>query len=1170
MIKWTQAQANAIHARGGTVLVSAAAGSGKTAVLVERVIEMLLDEQDPVDVDRLLIVTFTNAAAAEMRERIGKAFITQLKLHPDNQHLLRQQMLLPGAKICTIDAFCKDLVQENFYKLHIAQDFRLLDENEKKIMEEECAASVLEWFYEEAEPAFLSLVELLSSARNDHALQQHILKLHEYIMAHPFPERWLQEMAGKYQSDKELDQTLWCQMIQTHKTNALCYMKKQLMHCCTAIQTDPVLFEKVQPILEDDIAQIENALRPLPWDETMQALQSIAFARFPSIRGYGDDPTKNQVCEIRQEVKASLKPLLSLYCATAEEHRADMQKLAPIVEALARVVWRFHQVLMERKMTDNHFTFSDIEHFALHLLVQETEDAYQCTDLAFQLRSRYAQILIDEYQDTNRAQDLLFQSISDGNNLFMVGDVKQSIYRFRQAMPQIFTEKKEQFSHYDGRTYPAQIVLDENFRSRPEICGFINYIFTLLFSKEVGELEYNADEYLNAGAVYEKETPAPVSIHILESDGIDKKQTDAYEAEYLARLIRSKIQAGETVAEKGGGHRNITYGDFAILFRSAAAHIPNYISVFQQYGIPVSSEATSDFFNTPEVVTILSLLRVLDNPLQDIPLLSIMLSPIFGFTPDELSVMKIEDRFSTLYTSISHFAKNGDLKTQKFLQTLEHLRTYSVAMPAGTFIRTVYDEISYRAIAQSMGEPEQRLANLHLLLEYADAFEASGRRGLSAFIRYIDKIKESGQKMNAANVQNGSTNAVKMMSIHRSKGLEFPVCIIAGTNRIYNTSNLRESVLLHPELGAGLKVQNEELLYQYPSIPYHAIRLANKNAEMSENLRVLYVAMTRAKEQLLLMVTTDKLQRKLGKLATSVSAGELNSYLVGNTTSDADLLLRCALLHPDGKSLRRLCGAEVTTHHNDTAPLHIKVVHDLEQLSVQATEQEPAAVEPELVHTIQERLNYEYPYKVLSGIAAKRNASSLDESVTDFHYFAASRPAFLSADGLTAAQKGTAMHRFMQHCSYHNAFCDLSKEADRMLELGFLSDAERTALSEKKLASFFYSDFAQRIYRADRVMREIKFAAFVPAGSVYTQLAGISEEQIYVQGIADCVFVEQGQMVVVDYKTDHIKNEDVLLERYRNQLQFYCRALEETYQMPVKECYLYSFYLERPLRYDFI
>lgn len=1168
MPKWTPAQQNAIDARGGTVLVCAAAGSGKTAVLVERVIQLLLEEAQPVDVNRLLIVTFTNAAAAEMRERISKALSAQILLQPGNQHLLRQQMLLPGAKICTIDAFCKDLVQENFYRLPIAQDFRILDESERTVMEEEAAAAVLERLYQEESPAFLSLVELLSSSRNDDALNYYIMKLHDYVMAHPFPNQWLDRMVGMYAENIPLDKSIWAALIQAHTRSALSYLCRQLERCDALLACDAVLSDKIRPVIANDLFQINALLRTDGWDQTINAFDQLTFQRFPTIKGYADHPEKNHVMAVRKEIKKTMESLRALYCATVQEHKEDMVRLAPIVAVLAEAVKQFHQTLAQRKQGENALSFADIEHYALKLLVAEKGDTFERTELALELRHQYDQILIDEYQDTNRAQDMLFQALSNDDNLFMVGDVKQSIYRFRQAMPQIFTEKKESFARYDGRSFPAQIVLDQNFRSREQVCKFINFIFETLFSKEVGELTYSSEEALHCGAGYPDSAEPSVGVHILNAPGLSAKDSDTYEAEYLARLIRDKIKAGTLVSDKAGGQRRAEYGDFAVLFRSASAHIPNYIKVFKQYGIPVSSEAGSAFFETPEIVTMLSLLRVLDNPMQDIPLLSVMMSPLFGFTPDELGLMKIEDRKSALYTCVSHYAKTGDVKTQRFFETLNRLRTYSVTMPAGSFVRKVFGETSYVAIAKSMGEPRQREANLNLLLEYADYFEQSGKKGLSAFIRFIDKVSESGQKLGGANVRSGNQKAVSLMSIHRSKGLEFPICILAGNSRKYNNASIRENLLLHPELGAGLKVHNEALLYQYASVPYNAVRLAIKNAEMSENLRVLYVAMTRAREQLILLMTENHLERRLVKLAGAVSSGALSSYLVGNMASDGELLLSCVLLHKDAELLRQLAGTDVRLKPSGF-PLDVRIVKELEEAAQEVGLVSAVPADPQLVQKIKEKLTFHYPFTQLANVAAKRNASSLDEKKADQTYFAVSRPAFLSSDGLTSAQKGTAMHAFMQHCDYQAAKSDVNAEAERMLSKGFLNERERQVLAQEKLAGFFHSSFAERIFRADKVMREIKFAAFVNAAEIYPELKQ-SEEQIYIQGIADCVFIENGSMVVVDYKTDRVKEEDELLSRYRNQLRFYCTALENTYQMPVKECYLYSFYLDRPLQYDFI
>lgn len=1169
MPDWTPAQHSAIQAEGGTVLVSAAAGSGKTAVLVERVIRIILDENNPTDVDQMLIVTFTNAAAAEMRERIGKALAAQIFLHPDNQRLYQQQMLLSSAKICTIDAFCKDLVQQNFHLFSIPQDFRILDESEKRLLEGETATAVLEALYDEGEPAFFSLVELLSSAKNDSGLHNAILKLHDYIMAHPFPSLWLDQMSDMYQSPKPLEETVWANVITQHTKNVLNHITAQLQSCRQVILEDSVLAEKLAPVLTDDILLFETlSAHTAEWDLIHDQLQGFAMSRFPSIRGYADNPIKNYVASVRKEAKKSIDTLSSFYCATTRDHLEDMQRLAPSVAMLAQAVKRFQTMLWQKKQELGALSFADIAQLALHLLIEEGDGGPHRTPFASEQQTKYRAILIDEYQDTNKAQDMLFDALSDGTNLFMVGDVKQSIYRFRQAMPQIFMEKKETFSHYDGHAFPAQIILDQNFRSHAAICAFINFISSLLFSKEVGELEYNQDEQLNPGASFPASPVAPVSLHVLKADGLSAKDADKYEAEYLANMIKAKISSGEVITGKNGVPRPISYGDIAILFRSASAHIPNYVQVFKEHGIPVSSEAAVDFFSAPENATILSLLRVVDNPMQDIPLLSVMLSPLYGFTPDELAQLRIAQRTGAFYTCVMNGMHTSDCKTAGFLDAIARFRTYSVTMPVGAFIRKIYDETAYPAIASSMGEAAQRTANLNLLIEYAENFELTGSKGLSAFIRYIDRIRESGNKLSAANTQSRGAKAVKMMSIHRSKGLEFPVCILAGNSRKYNTSNTRENLLLHPQYGAGLKVHDETLLYQYASVPYQAVRLAIQNAEMSENLRVLYVAMTRAKEQLICVCTEPALEKKLAKLAPAVSSGNISSYVVGSAACDSDLLLCCGLLHKDGAALRALAGVAIPGREA-TFAADIQVIIPAAQEPTGNEQPTASSSDPNLVAAIEDKLRYEYPYTAFASIAGKCNASQLDIQKNPSSAFVASRPAFLSDTGLTPAQRGTAMHLFMQHCDYELARSNLAAEADRMEQLGFLTPIQRAALAEEKLHTFFNSAFAARIFLSDQVMREIKFASYIETDQLYPDLPPCSEK-IYVQGIADCAFIEKDGLVVVDYKTDREKREADLLTRYENQLRFYCKTLERIYHLPVKACYLYSFYLDKPLQFDFI
>lgn len=1170
MTRWTEAQKQAIDSEGGTLLVSAAAGSGKTAVLVERVIRKVT-EKHGCDLDELLIVTFTNAAAAEMRERIGKAISERIAKDAGNPRLLRQQMLLPGAEICTIDAFCQNFVREHFYMLGIGRDYSIIDSADLEVMENEVLACVLDECYEQGKEGFYHLVELLSSSKNDAFLMTAVKKLYTYIMAHPFPEAFLDEICAKYEEEcNDISQTVWGALLFEYAKTVLAFCRDQLDGVLTLFECDEILSEKFSPLIISEREEI-SALLALAaaggWDAFCARLHAVVFQRAPSVRGYADHPDKTSGMAKRKLVKENIVKLQDLFTGSSAENCRDIGMLRDVVRALTDTVRLFMHALSEEKQRVNLYSFADVEHFALDLLVSRAGASYVLSDLAKDMKSRYREILVDEYQDTNKAQDMLFEALSNGKNLFMVGDVKQSIYRFRQAMPQIFTEKKNAYHYYETGAYPAKIILDKNFRSREGVCDFINFVFRNLMSAEVGELEYNSDEALHAGTPYPALDLSAVEMHILENQSEKQTSADELEGAYIAALIRQKVESGELICDKNMKIRPVEYGDFAILMRSANQHMSVYAEQMKKAGVPVTAQDGMPLFECPEILTVVSLLRVLDNAMQDIPLLAVMMSPIFGFTGEELSRMRIENRHTAFYTCVVNYAASHGGKAAAFLAEIDRLRMYCGVMPLAALIRKIYDVTSYIAVAASMGNARQRRANLLLFAEIADTYEKNGKKGLSSFIRMIDRMDTGKSGTGSAQLQGADGNAVQIMSVHRSKGLEFPICILAGCARAFNNQDLNDRLLVHPELGAGMKVLDPSGLYYYNSIAYNAVRIAIKNAEKSESLRVLYVAMTRARVQLITVMTFRDVDKKLEKAGGSITGNAIDSFVVGSAACEADWLLGCALLHKDGGALRAAAG--INEHAlSCQGDLSVQIVRDF---SVSSEEEQaddiPVSCDEGLVSQIRTLTAYRYPHAALSGLAAKRTASSLDEAEFEYEYFAMSRPSFMEADGLSAAQKGSAVHAFMQHCDYNCAHRGVSEEALRLLHGGFLSQKEFDALDIVKLDRFFAGSFAARIFASDKVLREIRFSTFVKANEIYDVSCG-DDEKIFVQGIADCVFIEDGEFIVVDYKTDQVSSEQQLLGRYEKQIGFYAKALERMLKMPVKEIFLYSFYLDKPIRYN--
>lgn len=1162
MPKWTPQQSNAINAENRNILVSAAAGSGKTAVLVERVIRMITDKKNPVDIDKLLIVTFTNAAAAEMKFRISKSLKGILKENPSDSNIRRQLSLISNAKICTIDSFCINLVRENFYDLGINSDFTNLDESELSLLEDGIIDDVLNDYFDKGDSEFISLIEMFTTPNNDKAIVTVLKRILRFIYAQPFPYVWFDKMTELYNPDITFEQSVWFEYLKNEISFLLEFSSKLATVNFEIISSMLTYKDKKQQdnfltLAGDDITEISrfsNALEK-SWDDLVNE-RPADFKRMPSSAKIPEDLLINNIKQSRDIYKKILKEdIPSFLISSKEDYKNDMKVLYPLLNKLKELVCEIDNRLMEIKLDRNAFSFSDIEHFAIQLLFNCDENGdITKTDLACSLSEHFYEILVDEYQDTNEAQDLLFTYLSNGKNLFVVGDVKQSIYRFRLAMPNIFNEKRKSYSDYceSDSFESSKIILDKNFRSRQGICSYVNFVFSILMSERVGEITYDENEYLNYGADYKDTDVLSAQIKILYN--VKGENTAKKEAAYIAQTIQNKINSGELIKD-GDTYRPVEYGDFVILMRSLKNRVDDYYQVLTDYGIPVICDNSTNLFDNNEIKIILSLLRTIDNPTLDIPLLATMMSPIYSFTADELAQIRIDNKIKSFYFSV---IKSDNEKVKTFLDDIRNLRKLSVTMSVAGFIRYIVEDKGIISLSNAMGNGEQRYQNILKLISFADNFDKGDNVGLTSFIRYIDKIIESDKSVESASAVLSGENAVSIMSIHHSKGLEFPICIFAGASRIYNKQDLSDKLLLNTKFGFGLKRHNEENLYQFQSIPYSVIKNKNSFELMSENLRVLYVAMTRAKEQFITFVTCNDIEKKLAKLSGYICLGKVDPYICKKVTNDADFLLLCGLLHKDGGKLREISGfTEKPLISDFDMDIELKDDFDIESTEVKP-EFEPYS--EETLKKISDRLSYHYERAPLSKINAKMTASSLDDSENSFEFITSSKPAFLSKSEMTPAQRGTAMHTFMQFCNYEKARLDLEEEINRLKENGFITEEQAEGLDRKRLSSFFNSDFAERMFCSDRIYREIKVTSFVKADEIY---GNGFDDNVLIQGIADCVFEEKGKLVLVDYKTDRVKDEKELLERYKKQIAFYKSAIEKTLQKPVKETVLYSFHLQK-------
>lgn len=1157
--KWTNAQENAINAKNSNILVSAAAGSGKTAVLVERVIKMITDPYSPVKLDELLIVTFTNAAAAEMKSRIFKSLNEKLKEFSNDTNIQNQLALLPSAKICTIDSFCINLVRDNFFKLNITQDFKILDTPEQMLLEQTAVDFLVEELYENEENDFSLLVEAMSKSKNDSELTTVIRKISEYINAHPYPMQWLYEMVEMYNPDTPLDATYWKEYAYSEISDVLDFAFQLINSSRNALSLDDEMYDGYMNMLNEDEAvfvRIKDSLET-NWDNVKSVIESASFSTMPSKRGYVSE-AKELISNNRNIYKKDLfsKDLLPVVCVNQQDYKYDCQQIYPVLKLLVKAIEKYNEKLRELKDEIESYTFSDIEHFAIELLFKYENGYYVRTELAEEYKNQFYEILVDEYQDTNSAQDKLFEMLSNDKNRFMVGDVKQSIYGFRLAMPQIFNNKKTTFDPYETENSTNQkIILDKNFRSRKGICEFTNFVFSNLMSEKVGEMEYTNEEYLNSHDAYLPTNVPCAQLTLVQTP--ENEDKDEFEAVQIAKLIQSKINSKEQI-QQGEGHRDVRYGDFAILLRTTKDRLPKYSKVLTEYGIPVVSNNKTNLFENNEIVILLSLLRVVDNPAQDIPLLATLMSVLYGYTADDIATAKVNASGKNLFASVS----NSKEIFNAFLNDLDKYQKYAASMSVESFLRQVINETSYLSLISAMGNSEQRRLNVMKLIDLAKRFDSGQNVGLTAFMRFIDSVVDSGVGIESATLSNANDNCVQIMSVHQSKGLEFPVCILAGAAHSYNMRDLYNLVQLNPNYGIGLKVHNEEGMYRYNSLQYSCIKSMNLYASLSESLRVLYVAITRAKEQFISFVSCSDIDKYVSNLANKIVDGKLLPNVLKRISSDGDFLTLCALIHKDGIELRNKSSNYIPYDSDFDFDMKISFALDSDDF----VPENEVAVESsdETVNAIKEKLNFTYNRYQLANFVSKRAASSLDDKEKGFEYFAKAIPAFLDKDSMTAAQKGTAMHAFMQFCKYESAKNSLDDEINRLVNASFITQEQAESLDKAKLSKLFNSSFGERLFSSDSIYREIKVSSCVPVCEVEdTEFT----DSVLIQGIADCVFEENGELVLVDYKTDKVENEEQLLDRYKKQVAFYRNAVEKTLNKPVKEALLYSFYLDKECIY---
>ncbi len=1173
----TPQQRAAVENRGGSLLVSAAAGSGKTRVLVDRLFRYVMEER--YNVDDFLIITYTRAAAAELRSKIATELSRRMGQTPGDAHLRRQLLRVYQADIKTVDAFCTALLRENTHLLAreedrhaLTPDFRVLDDNEAVLLRRRCLDRTLSGFYETLTPGGEQLADTLGAGRDDSDLVELVLEVYNKLQSHASPEQWLRQSRTAWESPAaSFDATPYAQALLAVIRRRSAHWADQLRQGAERAEGDAALEAGYGAKLLEASRGFYALSRAPGWAGARELAASVAFPKLVTPKGRKEDPLVVSLKGLWEGAKAALKPLRSWLDVSGDEALEDLQAVAPAMLALLDLTAEFSQVYRREKLRLNAADFSDQEHLALTLLVRPDGSP---TELGEQVSARYAEILVDEYQDTNEVQNAIFRAVSKGgNNLFTVGDVKQSIYRFRLADPTIFLRKYAAFKPHTeaGEGEERKIVLSRNFRSRQEILDAANFVFQNILSVEMGELVYDGDASLHFGAdYYPPRTDCSTEFHLITARQKSAENPHPVkkllaEARFTARRVRELLDGGYPVTAPDGSLRPCKPEDIVILMRSPGSRTAAFATALAERNIPCSFQEESGFFETMEVSTTVALLELIDNPRQDVPLISVLRSPIFGFTPDRLAEIRAAAPDGDFYEAVS---RSEEEDCAAFLETLRALRLAARDMSVHRLLWHIYNRLNLLGLFGAQDHGLERRENLISLARQAEKFESGGCRGLFAFVTQLRRLLEAGKAPPASS--GSAAGGVRLMSIHKSKGLEFPIVILADLDHAFSRQDFGASVLVHPTLGLGpLRVDLERKI-RYPTLARAAVEETVRRENLAEEQRVLYVAMTRPKEKLILIDSLYFAQTRLQRLAVS-AACPVPPEAVAACRTFGEWLLLPLLCRPEGEPLRRLAGAEVSVTPGSGATWEI-AVHDSEDyrdppLRPGLTEEEGAAevpFDPEL-------LAFEYPYRRESALPAKLTATQLkgrplDQEIAENaahtpYLRPLSQPKFRREEkGLTPAERGSATHLVLQYLDFGDPGVPGQIAALEQKEL--LTRQQAQAVDVPALERLLASPLAEELRAAEaagrKPLREYRFTLLVPAREYDPQAA--EEDAILLQGVADLCFETEGGLTVVDFKTDHVFTPQEITdrtERYRPQLEAYSLALTRVLEAPVTRRVLY-------------
>ena len=1143
-IQFTPAQSAAITARGGSLLVSAAAGSGKTRVLVERVVGLITDPVSPVEADSLLIMTFTNAAAAKLRADITTRLAEEVRAHPGDMRLRRQQLLLQRAAIGTVDAFCLHFVQQHFAALDVPPDFATAEEAELARIEQETLSAILETAYTDAD--FRAFADLYDRGRTDNTAGNAVLELYHFSRALPHPAEALQQFAAMWQQDAPPQDTPWGQNLLAISLQRAEGARALLQAAARTAAQDEAADFAYTAVLQEDADRVTwlcQVLEKRDWDKSVAALGEFdtAWRRAGRIKGGKDgNPCAFAASELRARAKKQIESLRTdfLLC-TGEEYAADRRRAAPLVAALVRVTQQFADACFAAKCEEKLLDYADFEHLTLDLLL--TPDNRR-TPLCRTVSSRYSAVLVDEYQDTNALQDAIYFALArpEGDNLFFVGDIKQSIYRFRQADPQVFVDKQQRWQAYpQPAPLPASLALDANFRSAPGVIAGINYLFEVFFSQGLGGVEYGDGQRLVVG---NKTTDYR---GFCEVDVIDGAGAEG-DAAAIAARIQTMVSEGFAVRDKAA-QRPCRYDDFCILLRGRG-DFAVYEAALRTAGIPVFADTAADLLDEPHIRPFAALLRVIDNPAQDIPLAAVLLSPMFPYTADDLVTLRGSCPGGSLYGAVLY---GGQPRFAPFLETLAEFRRLARTLPVDALLEELLARTGYLAAVGALPEGARCREDLQSFCAWA---ASAGRTGLPGVIRAMDAAQQNGGLTQSTGGQT-RPGCVSIMTVHRSKGLEFPVVFVANTSHQFNQSDAIRPVLTHSKLGVGVMLRAGSTAKRYKTLPYAALAQAIRTETLSEEMRVLYVALTRAQDALIITIPLKKTDSALKTPALCAHAEATGPEAMQSMNSWAGWLLTATLLHPHSDALWAHTG--LLPHYLPTrVPLTVRLLAAPEAAPAPAEAPAPAP-DAALLDTLRQSFAWHSPRAPLQKIPAKVSVSAVAHAARPV---ALERPAFLQKSGLTGAERGTAIHAFMQSVPFDGPAPDLDAEVQRQIDARLLDPALADKLDLDRVRPFFESAVWRRIRHAKAVLREEPFITALPAAQI-TPEAGECEAEVLVQGIADLVLVYDDHAEILDYKTDRSRDASFYIEEYAAQLRLYRRAFAQRLAVPVTKLTIYSFTL---------